>query len=88
LAALLKAKAQFLEQAAKLQVLAQQSPHMAHSMFWKDIADRHLTALVGNLPPELLKKARNSVADCDPWKTIESLLLAYNTINSLSKTQE
>jgi serine/threonine protein kinase/predicted ATPase len=62
------------ERAVEIYALASRYGHVAHSRLWEDITGRHITALVAELPPDVVTTAQARGQARDLWTTVAELL--------------
>jgi hypothetical protein len=63
------------EWAVELYALALQNGHVANSRWFEDVAGRHITAVAGTLPPEVVAAAEERGRARDLWATAAELLV-------------
>ena len=72
--ALLLADGGQTERALELYALASDSPFVAHSRWFQDVAGRHIAAAAQTLPPEIAAAAQQRGRARDLWATATDLL--------------
>jgi hypothetical protein len=62
------------EQAAELYALASRHPYVANSVWFQDVAGKHIAAAAESLPPEVVAAAQERGRARDIWQTARELL--------------
>ena len=63
-----------VERAVELYALAAQSPFVANSQWFEDVAGKHIASAVEGLPPEVVAAAQERGRARDLWETAQELL--------------